>query len=112
MSRVGKYPVEITGRCAGRNRRAHADGEGKLGEMSLELSDAIIAKVEDGKFSVAPNGGERAARMMLGHPRGRWWPTWSRGVSAGYTKTMEIQGTGFRAAVNGPNLVINLGLLA
>ena len=32
-----------------------------------------------------------------------------KGVSAGYTKTMEITGTGFRAAVQGPNLVINLG---
>jgi large subunit ribosomal protein L6 len=31
------------------------------------------------------------------------------GVSTGYSRTMEITGTGFRAAVNGPNLVINLG---
>jgi large subunit ribosomal protein L6 len=30
-------------------------------------------------------------------------------VSTGYTKTMEITGTGYRAAVQGPNLVINLG---
>ncbi len=108
MSRVGKYPVEIPAgvqvAIAGRTLTA----KGKLGEMSLELSDAIIAKVEDGKFSVAPNGGERAARMMWGTTRALV-ANMVPGVSAGYTKTMEIQGTGFRAAVNGPNLVINLG---
>ena len=82
--------------------------KGKLGELRLELSEAIEATIEDGKLSVAPRSTERTARMMWGTTRALV-ANMVRGVSTGYTKTMEIQGTGFRAAVNGPNLVINLG---
>ena len=108
MSRVGKYPVEIPAgvqlAMAGRTITA----TGKLGELRYELTDNVEAKIEDGKFSVAPKGGERAARMMWGTTRALV-ANMIKGVSTGYTKTMEIQGTGFRAAVTGPNLVINLG---
>ncbi len=76
--------------------------------MSLELTDNVTATVEDGKLSVAPNGGERAARMMWGTTRALV-ANMVQGCVDRLTKTMEIQGTGFRAAVTGPNLVINLG---
>ncbi len=108
MSRVGKYPVEIpagvTLAMAGRTITA----KGKLGELHYDLTDNVEAKIEDGKFSVLPKGGERTARMMWGTTRALV-ANMIKGVSTGYTKTMEIQGTGFRAAVTGPNLVINLG---
>jgi large subunit ribosomal protein L6 len=108
MSRVGKYPVEIPAgvqlAIAGRTLTA----KGKLGELRLELTDDVTAKVENGKFSVAPNGPARTARMMWGTTRALV-ANMVKGVSTGYSKTMEIQGTGFRAAVTGPNLVINLG---
>jgi large subunit ribosomal protein L6 len=108
MSRVGKYPVEVPAgvqlALAGRVLTA----KGKLGELTLLLTDSVTASVEDGKFSVGPNGGERAARMMWGTTRALV-ANMVQGVSTGYTKTMEIQGTGFRASVQGPNLVINLG---
>jgi large subunit ribosomal protein L6 len=108
MSRVGKYPVAIPAgvelAIAGRTLTA----KGKLGVMTLELSDDVKATVEDGKFAVAPNGPGRNARMMWGTTRALV-ANIVEGVSKGYAKTMEIQGTGFRAAVTGPNLVINLG---
>ena len=108
MSRVGKYPVEIPAgvqlAITGRTLTA----TGKLGELKLELSDAVTATVEDGKFSVGPNGPARTARMMWGTTRALV-ANMVKGVSTGYVRTMEIQGTGFRAAVTGPNLVINLG---
>ena len=108
MSRVGKYPVEIPAgvemAIAGRTLTA----KGKLGTMTLELSDNVKATVEGGKFAVEPNGPGRAARMMWGTTRALV-ANIVEGVSKGYAKTMEIQGTGFRAAVTGPNLVINLG---
>ena len=108
MSRVGKYPVSIPAgvelAIAGRTLTA----KGKLGVMTLELSDNVKATVEDGKFAVAPNGPGRNARMMWGTTRALV-ANIVEGVSKGYAKTMEIQGTGFRAAVTGPNLVINLG---
>ncbi len=108
MSRVGKYPVELPAGVQLAIVGKTLTAKGKLGELTLDLKDNVTAKVEDGKFSVAPNGGGSAARMMWGTTRALV-ANMVKGVSTGYAKTMEIQGTGFRAAVTGPNLVINLG---
>ncbi|HEY0421597.1 MAG TPA: 50S ribosomal protein L6 [Acetobacteraceae bacterium] len=108
MSRVGKYPVEVPAdvqvAIAGRTLTA----KGRLGEMRLELTDQVDATVEGNKVSVAPRGNSTPARMMWGTTRANV-ANMVHGVSAGFSKTMEITGTGYRAAVNGPNLVINLG---
>ena len=58
--------------------------------------------------SVAPRGNATPARMMWGTTRALV-ASMVRGVSTGYAKTMEITGTGYRAAVQGSNLVMNLG---
>ena len=108
MSRIGKYPVEIP---AGVNI-AIVDGvltaKGKLGELSLRLTDHVDTTIEGNKLSVAPRTKVAQARMLWGTTRANI-ANMVKGVSTGYSKTMEIQGTGYRAAVNGPNLVINLG---
>ena len=108
MSRVGKYPVSIPDgvqvAMAGRSLSA----KGKLGELSLEISDDVEVKIEDKAVHVAPRGGERRARMMWGTTRALV-ANMVRGVSGGYERSMEITGTGFRAAVQGQTLVINLG---
>jgi large subunit ribosomal protein L6 len=108
MSRVGKYPVAIPAgvqvALAGRMLAV----KGKLGELKLELTDLVEAKVEDGKVAVAPRGGTAQARMMWGTTRSLV-ASMVRGVSEGYSKSMEITGTGYRAAVQGSNLVMNLG---
>jgi large subunit ribosomal protein L6 len=108
MSRVGKYPVEIPQgvqvALAGRTLTA----KGKLGELKLDLTDHVDAEIADNKVTVRPRGNERQARMMWGTTRALV-ASMVRGVSTGYSKSMEIQGTGFRAAVQGKNLVINLG---
>jgi large subunit ribosomal protein L6 len=108
VSRVGKYPVEIPAgvqvAIAGRTLTA----KGRLGELKLALSEHVEAKVEGNKVAVAPRGGETPARMMWGTTRALV-ANMVRGVSTGYAKNMEITGTGFRAAVQGSNLVMNLG---
>ena len=108
MSRVGKYPVEIPPgvqvALAGRTLTA----KGKLGQLSLELTDLVDAKVEGNRVSVAPRGNATPARMMWGTTRALV-AGMVRGVSTGYAKTLEITGTGYRAAVQGSNLVMNLG---
>ena len=108
MSRVGKYPVEIPAGVQVAIVGGVLTAKGKLGELSLRLSESVTAQVEGSKFSVGPKDGQRAARMMWGTTRALV-ANMVHGVSTGYTKTMEIQGTGFRATVTGPNLVINLG---
>ena len=108
MSRIGKYPVEIpsgvTLAMAGQTLTAR----GKLGELKLDVSDTIDATVEGSRFVVRPRGTTAQARMMWGTTRALV-ANMVRGVSTGYAKTLEITGTGYRAAVQGPNLVINLG---
>lgn len=108
MSRVGKYPVAIPAgvQVALAGRRLTA--KGKLGELGLDLTDHVDAAVEDGKVTVSPRGNAREARMMWGTTRALV-ASMVQGVSVGYTRAMEIQGTGFRAAVQGRNLVVNLG---
>jgi large subunit ribosomal protein L6 len=81
---------------------------GKLGTLSLQLTDLVDATVEGGRVAVAPRGNATSARMMWGTTRALV-ANMVRGVSTGYAKSMEITGTGYRAAVQGSNLVINLG---
>ena len=108
MSRIGKYPVEIPAGVT----IAIADGmltaKGKLGELRLPLTEHVETTVEDGRVSVKPRSNVAQARMMWGTTRANI-ANIVKGVSTGYAKTMEITGTGYRAAVQGSNLVINLG---
>jgi large subunit ribosomal protein L6 len=108
MSRVGKYPVEIPSGVQVAIAGNILTAKGKLGELSLPLSETVETKVDGNRVSVAPRTKEREARMMWGTTRALI-ASMVKGVSTGYAKTLEITGTGFRAAVQGPNLVINLG---
>src|SRR4051812_19819758 len=83
MSRVGKYPVEIPAgvQVALAGRRLTA--KGKLGELSLDLTDYVDAKVDGNQVAVAPRSEERQARMMWGTTRSLV-ASMVRGVSTGY----------------------------
>jgi large subunit ribosomal protein L6 len=108
MSRIGKYPVElpagVTMALAGNILTA----KGKLGELTMALTDHVEAKIEGNKVAIAPKTKAAQARMMWGTTRANV-ANMVKGVSVGYAKTLEITGTGFRAAVQGKNLVVNLG---
>ncbi len=108
MSRVGKYPVEIPSGVDVAIVNGTLTAKGKLGELKLALTDKVDAKVEGNTVAVAPRGNSTPARMMWGTTRALV-ANMVRGVSTGYSKSMEITGTGFRAAVTGDNLVLNLG---
>jgi large subunit ribosomal protein L6 len=108
MSRVGKYPVEIPAGVQVALAGGKITVKGKLGELSLPLTDRVDTTVEGNKVTVAPRGNSTPARMMWGTTRALV-ASMVKGVSTGFSKTMEITGTGYRAAVNGSNLVINLG---
>lgn len=108
MSRVGKYPVEIPAgvqvAVIGRTLTA----KGKLGELSLALTEHVETTVDGNKVTVTPKDKTAPSRTMWGTTRANV-ANMIVGVSTGYSKTLEITGTGYRAAVNGSNLVINLG---
>ncbi len=108
MSRVGKYPVDVPAGVTVSVLDGILSAQGKLGTMTLKLTDLVETTVADNKVTVTPIGKTTPARMMWGTTRALV-ASMVQGVSAGYTKVLEINGTGFRASVQGKNLVVNLG---
>ena len=108
MSRVGKYPVAVPSGVDVAVVDRVLTARGKLGAMSLPLTDHVDAVIENNQVLIKPRSNESQARMMWGTTRALL-AAMVQGVSVGYTKTLEITGTGFRASVQGKNLVINLG---
>ncbi len=108
MSRVGKYPVEIPAGVQVAIAGGRLTAKGRLGELALALTEQVDAKVEGNRVTVSPRGTTRQARMMWGTTRALV-ANMVHGVSAGFTRSMEITGTGYRAAVQGSTLVLNLG---
>jgi large subunit ribosomal protein L6 len=108
MSRVGKYPVAVPTGVSVAVTNGILSAKGKLGTLSMPIADNVEAKVENNQVAVAPRRNDSHSRMMWGTTRALV-ASMVKGVSEGFSKTMEIQGTGFRASVQGKNLVINLG---
>ena len=108
MSRVGKYPVEIPQGVQVAIANGVLTAKGRLGELKMPLSEHVETTVEGSKITVKPRTEERQARMMWGTTRALI-ANLVKGVSTGYEKSMEITGTGYRAAVSGKNLELNLG---
>jgi large subunit ribosomal protein L6 len=108
MSRVGKYPVPVpsgvTVQIAGRD----VSVKGKLGESHLSLVDEVDASLEGDKLWVKPKGETKRARMMWGTTRALL-NNLVKGVHDGFTVNLEINGVGYRAAVEGKALKLNLG---
>lgn len=108
MSRVGKYPVPVPAgvqvTLAGRTVVAR----GRNGELRLDLTDAVDVEIAPNQVAVKPRGADRRSRTMWGTTRSLIG-SMVQGVSAGFSRDMEITGTGYRAAVQGRELVLNLG---
>jgi large subunit ribosomal protein L6 len=108
MSRVGKYPVPVPAGVQVALQGRTVVAKGKNGELSLALTEDVDVTVESGQVAVAPRGADRRSRTMWGTTRSLI-QSMVTGVSTGFTRTMEITGTGYRAAVQGNDLVLNLG---
>ncbi len=108
MSRVGKYPVPVPAGV-----QLSLDGrtlvaKGKLGELKLDLTDAVDVDIRADEVAVSPRGKGTRERTLWGTTRSLVQGM-VQGVSVGFTRSMEITGTGYKAAVVGNELVLNLG---
>jgi large subunit ribosomal protein L6 len=108
MSRVGKYPVELPQGVQVAIAGNILSAKGRLGELKMPLSELVETRIDGNKVIVAPKSQERQSRQMWGTTRALI-ACMVQGVSHGYSKSMEITGTGYRAAVAGKNLEMNLG---
>jgi large subunit ribosomal protein L6 len=108
MSRVGMKPIEIPDGV-----RVAVDGprvsvKGPKGELGLELTDPITARVEGGSVVVSRPDDTKTAKSRHGLYRSLV-ANMILGVSRGFEKKLEIRGTGYRAKVEGRSLVLNVG---
>ncbi len=108
MSRVGKYPVPLPQGVQVTLQGRTLVAKGKLGELKLPLTDDVDVEIQDNQVSVNPRRDDRRSRTMWGTTRSLV-NGMVTGVSTGFVKNMEITGTGYRAAVQGKDLVLNLG---
>ncbi|MBM3535819.1 MAG: 50S ribosomal protein L6 [Alphaproteobacteria bacterium] len=108
MSRVGKNPVAIPAGVNVEVSSGKLSAKGKLGSLSMGLSSDVTVKVENGQVLVQPVGASKRARMMWGTTR-NLVRNMVNGVANGYSKALEINGVGYRAAVQGKELVLQLG---
>jgi len=108
MSRIGKLPVNIPQGVTVDLAGGVLTAKGKLGTLKLPLNTEVDTVVKDGKVVVTPKTETKRARMAWGTTRALVNNMIS-GVSAGYTVNLEINGVGYRAAVQGKALQLNLG---
>ena len=109
MSRIGKYPVVIPSGVTVTVEGNKVTVKGKLGELSCTYDDGHIAtKVEDNKVVVTPLSQSLTARALWGTTRANI-NTLVKGVSEGFSKSLELVGVGYKARIEGTKLVLSLG---
>ena len=108
MSRIGKQPVGIPDGVTVTVQGAEVSAKGPKGELSITLAGPVSAAVEDGHVVVSRSEETRDGRSFHGLARSLI-ANMVEGVSAGFSKKLEIQGVGFRAAVQGQMLTMTLG---
>ncbi|MEM6491686.1 MAG: 50S ribosomal protein L6 [Pseudomonadota bacterium] len=110
MSRIGKNPVEAPSGVEMAMASGALKVKGKLGELSMALrEDLVSVEIDGGKAVVSPrNAEDRRSRAMWGTTRANI-QNMVTGVSEGFKKELELVGVGYRAAVQGKTLQLNLG---
>jgi len=108
MSRIGKKPIPVP-----KNVTATVEGQkvtvkGPKGQLSLTLVSDVDVKLEDGAITVTPRADTKRARSMWGMSRSLV-ENLVQGTTTGFTRTLEITGVGYRAALDGKSLKLQLG---
>jgi large subunit ribosomal protein L6 len=108
MSRIGKHPVAIPAGVEVQLSGQTLTAKGRLGALSLAVSSEVTATIADGAVTIAPNSESKRARAMWGTTRALV-SNMVTGVATGFTRNLEINGVGYRAAVQGNTLNLQLG---
>lgn len=108
MSRIGKQPIAIPPKVKVEVKGQKVLVEGPKGKLNWELPRRTSLKVEGGKILVSRQGDDDKVKALHGLSRALV-NNMVRGVSEGFTKKLEIQGVGFKAAVQGKSVNLILG---
>jgi large subunit ribosomal protein L6 len=108
MSRVGKKPVPIPSGVTAVVEGQTVKVKGPKGALALVLHGDVEAKVDKGEVKVDPRADTKRARAMWGTYRSLLANV-MEGVTKGFERRLEITGVGYRAALQGKNLQVQLG---
>jgi large subunit ribosomal protein L6 len=108
MSRIGKKPVDVPNGVTVTIDGQTVKAKGPKGELQTQLVDLVDVKLEDNQVIVSPVDQSKPARSAWGMSR-TLIANLITGVTDGFTRKLEINGVGYRAAVQGQGLQLNLG---
>lgn len=108
MSRVGKNPIKVPSGVTVTINENLIEAQGKMGKDFYRFPDLVAIERTDGLISVKPKAESKQARMMWGTAQRRIASLVSS-VDQGATVNLELSGVGYRAAVQGSKLVLQLG---
>jgi large subunit ribosomal protein L6 len=108
MSRVGSSAISIPADVTMSHEGGVVVVKGKNGELSAPLHNDVELKVADNLATLSPRRNTREAKALWGTMRASV-SNMVVGVSEGFTRKLEINGVGYRAAMQGNKLVLNLG---
>ncbi len=108
MSRIGKAPIPVPSGVTVTINGNDIKVKGPKGELSRKMNPEITVKQEDGKLVCVRSSDERHVRSLHGLNR-TLVANMVKGVTEGFTRNLEIVGVGYRAAVEGKKLVMQLG---
>ena len=108
MSRIGKKPVPMPAGVSATTEGQTLTVKGPKGTLSMQMLEDISYDVQEGAISVQPGNDTKRARAFWGMHR-TLVQNLVTGVTEGFTKTLEITGVGYRAAMQGKNLRLQLG---
>ena len=108
MSRIGKKPVPVPAGVTATIDGQKVVAKGPKGELSFVANDEVSVKLEDNSVVVTPIDNSKDARSKWGMSR-TMISNILTGVKDGYERKLEINGVGYRAAMQGRNLQLALG---
>jgi len=108
MSRVGKKPITIPEGVEVKLEDSKVTVKGPKGELQREIRPEIEVEIKDKEITVKPKGKDKKTRAFWGMTRALL-ANMVNGVKDGYEKKLEMVGVGYRAAVEGNTLVLNVG---
>jgi large subunit ribosomal protein L6 len=108
MSRIGKKPVQLPQGVTATVNGQTVTAKGPKGELKFVVNDEVLVKMENGEIAVEPRDQSKDARSKWGMSRTQIVNILN-GVKDGFEKKLEINGVGYRAALQGKNLQLALG---
>ena len=108
MSRIGRLPIDVPGTVTVTIEGQDVTVKGPKGELSLTVANPIEVKLEEGQVLVTRPDDERASRSLHGLTR-TLIANQIIGVTDGYSKGLEVVGTGYRVQAKGNSVEFALG---